>query len=329
MAQMLIEGLGSLSRYPEFLEAFKVSRPLLVGGRRHRETIAAAAYFSGYHPNPDLSDALAGAERFNAHHCDCLISIGGGSAIDTAKAIKHHLGLNDLPHLAIPTTAGTGAETTRYAVVYVDNKKTSLDFDHLTPDAALLDGELLASLPVYHKHSCLVDALAQGIESYWAKASTDETRPIAARGIQAVMEHLEPYLAGEHLQEMLKASYLCGQSIQLTRTTAPHAMSYALAKGYDIAHGHAVGLTLPWVWRAMAAHPQMQQVLAALEKLTGGPDALESLMHRLGLEAPQVSEKDLDTLAASVNPLRMSNHPVSLTSQELRHIYAQALGLEA
>ena len=128
---------------------------------------------------------------------------------------------------------------------------------------------------------------------------------------------------------MLKASYLCGQSIQLTRTTAPHAMSYALAKGYDIAHGHAVGLTLPWVWRAMAAHPQMQQVLAALEKLTGGPDALESLMHRLGLEAPQVSEKDLDTLAASVNPLRMSNHPVSLTSQELRHIYAQALGLEA
>lgn len=329
MAQMLIEGLGSLARYPEFLEAFRVSRPLLVGGRRHQSTIQAAAYFSGYHPNPDLSDALAGAEMFKANQCDCLISIGGGSAIDTAKAIKHHLGLNDLPHLAIPTTAGTGAETTRYAVVYVDNKKTSLDFDWLTPDAALLDGQLLASLPVYHKHSCLMDALAQGIESYWAKASNEETRPTAVRGIKAVMAALEPYLAGEQLQEMLKASYLCGRSIQLTRTTAPHAMSYALAKGYDIAHGHAVGLTLPWVWRAMASHAHMQPLLAELEKLTGGPDALEALMRRLQLAAPQVNADELDRLAASVNPLRMSNHPVPLTSDEVRHIYAQALGLEA
>jgi len=327
MAQMLIEGYGALARYPEFLEAFKVSRPLLVGGKRHRETIKAAAYFSGYHPNPDLSDALAGAEMFKANNCDCIISIGGGSAIDTAKAVKHHLGMNDLPHLAIPTTAGTGAETTRYAVVYVDNKKTSLDFDWLTPDAALLDGELLASLPVYHKHSCLIDALAQGIESYWAKASTEETRPVALRGIKAVMDHLEPYLRGEHLQEMLKASYMCGQSIQLTRTTAPHAMSYALAKGYDIAHGHAVGLTLPWVWRFMADVPNMQPLLAELEKLTGGPDAFQALMKRLELDPPKVDAKDLDRLAASTNPQRMGNHPVPLTTEDLRSIYARALGL--
>lgn len=327
MAQMLLEGPGSIARYPEFLDAFGVSRPLMVGGKRHLEKIKATACFSGYHPNPDLSDALVGAEMFKANSCDCIISIGGGSAMDTAKAVKHYLGDEKLPHLAIPTTAGTGAETTRYAVVYVDNKKTSLDFDWLTPEAVILDGELLASLPEYHKHSCLIDALAQGIESYWAKCATAQTRVVAEKGISAVMAQIESYLEGRHLQEMLKASYLCGQSIQLTRTTAPHAMSYALAKGYDIAHGHAVGLTLPWVWRAMESEPQMVPVLTRLKELTGGPDCFENLMHRLNLHAPKVSETDLDTLAASVNPLRMSNHPVPLTHESLRHIYAQALGL--
>ena len=325
MAQMLIEGLGSLARYPEFLEAFRVSRPLLVGGRRHQSTIQAAAYFSGYHPNPDLSDALAGAEMFKANQCDCLISIGGGSAMDTAKAVKHYLGNEQLPHLAIPTTAGTGAEATRYAVVYVDNKKTSLDFDYLTPDAVILDGELLLSLPTYHKNSCLIDALAQGIESYWARSANEETRVTAAKGIQAVMAQIDSYMAGQNHQEMLKASYLCGQSIQLTRTTAPHAMSYSLVKNYGITHGHAVGLTLPWVWRAMAKHSEMAPVLDALQAMVGGPDYLDQLLKKLDLTPPQVKAEALDMLAASVNVQRMNNHPVAMTTDEVRSIYAQSL----
>ena len=213
--------------------------------------------------------------------------------------------------------------------MYVDNRKTSLDFDWLTPDAVILDGDLLLSLPTYHKHSCLMDALAQGIESYWAKCSTPETRIVAARGIRAVMTELENYLAGHHLQEMLKASYLCGKSIQLTRTTDPHAMSYALAKTYGIAHGHAVGLTLPWVWRAMAHDPAMTQTLKELESLLGGtgPEHLEALMASLALTAPAAQPEDLDALAASVNVQRLSNHPVPLTTAQLRHIYAQALKL--
>jgi len=333
MERFFLEGPGAIQRWQEFSTAAGIRKPLVVGSKRffHYFENADAVFFSGYHPNPELKDAQVGAELFRQEGCDGLISIGGGSAMDTAKTIKYHLRIQTLPHLAVPTTAGTGSEATRFAVVYVDGKKQSLDESWLLPDGAILDASLLASLPEYHRRACLVDALAQCIESYWAKAATDESRALAAEGIRAVQAHLEGYLQGNlaAAQGMLHAAWLSGRAIEITRTTAPHAMSYALTTGYSIAHGHSVGLTLPHVWRMMAPVPAMQPILAQLDALMGGDGAqwFEDLMQRLELHPPQGRSEDLDGLAASVNVQRLNNHPFTLTHEALLQLYAQALRL--
>lgn len=331
MERFILEGRGEISRWREFMVHAGVCKPLVVGGKRffHYFENSSAVFFNGYHPNPELKDALTGAELFRKEGCDCLISIGGGSAMDTAKAVKYHLALPALPHLAIPTTAGTGSEATRFAVVYVDGRKRSLDEKWLLPEGALLDASVLTGLPEYHRRTCMVDAMAQCIESYWANAATPESRALAAEGIQVLRRNLEGYLLGEPdaAQGMLHAAWLSGRAIEITRTTAPHAMSYALTTGYGIAHGHSVGLTLPHIWRRMAEVPEMKPVLCELDAMLDGDGAawFADLMRRLKLDPPASDPKDMAALTATVDPQRLSNHPQPLTAADLLDVYTLAL----
>ena len=184
MVQQLTRGVGSLAKIPAVLEKLGVRKPLAVCSNSLRPALAEAlgeqphAVFSGFHANPDFQDCAAGRAMYLAQGCDGLVSLGGGSAMDTAKAIKALLVAPDagavlagqwearpLAHLAIPATAGTGSEATSIAVMYVEGKKHSLDHPALLPEAVILDPDLLASLPLYHKKSCALDALCQGIES--------------------------------------------------------------------------------------------------------------------------------------------------------------------
>ena len=217
--QKVIRGRGSIGKVPQMAEKIGMARPLIVGSRtltgrllRKVPGLLPQPVFSEYHPNPDLQDAIPGAELFLRQECDGILSIGGGSAMDTAKAVKAILlagspenamkacypeEVKNIPHLAIPGTAGTGAEATSNAVVYVENKKVSLCHPALRPDGVILDPELLDLLPEYHKKSCALDALSQGIESYWCKNSTDDSRLHAYLAIRGVLDNLKKYLAGD------------------------------------------------------------------------------------------------------------------------------------
>ena len=146
--QKVIRGRDSLNKIPQLMEKLEMKRPLLVGSERLLGTLLRKApmllncpVFSGYHPNPDLADSRAGAELYRRSACDGLIAIGGGSCLDTAKAIKARLNTeneDDLlhsrlkedgvpcPQIAVPGTAGSGAEATENAVVYVEGRKVSL-----------------------------------------------------------------------------------------------------------------------------------------------------------------------------------------------------------
>lgn len=296
--------------------------------------------FSGYHANPDLADCTAGAEMYRAEGCDGLISVGGGSAMDTAKAIKALLLAGDmeavresrlpegvqLPHIAVPGTAGTGAEATPIAVVYEHNEKLSLDHPALLPEAFVLDASLLDTLPLYHKKACAMDALCQGIESWWAQKATDESRSHAGKAICGVLRHMDAYLAGDAAaaEAVLEAAYASGCAIRISRTTAAHAMSYQITKRIGPAHGHACMLTLPWLWKHLGDAP----VLTALNSLMGAEDGAELLLGLLAamdmLPDEMPDEATLDALAASVNTQRLGNHPEQLTTSELRRIYVQA-----
>lgn len=344
--QHVVRGRGSLNaaNIAAMLAKLGVCRPLLVCSRRMEKDFAARTgltlpCFSGYHPNPDLADAVAGAEMYREADCDSLISVGGGSAMDTAKAVKALLLAGDmdavranklpegrLPHMAIPGTAGTGAEATPIAVVYENNEKLSLDHPALLPEAILLDGSLLDTLPLYHKKACAMDALCQGIESFWAVNATAESRIHAEKAILGVMRNMDAYLAGDAAaaDSVLEAAYESGCAIRISRTTAAHAMSYQITKRIGPAHGHACMLTLPHLWRHMGDMPVIRE-LNALIGTSDGAELLQGLLAATDMLPDDLpDDATLDALAASVNVQRLGNHPEKLGKEELRAIYVQA-----
>jgi len=260
------------------------------------------------------------------------------------------------PFVAIPTTAGSGSEATQFAVVYVDGRKHSVDNPLLKPDYVILDTEATSTLCPYQRAASGMDALSQAIESYWALSATSESRMIAAKAIQilltsfpAVVNKPSPAL----LANQLLGAHLAGRAIQLTRTTAPHALSYRLTSLYGLPHGHAVGLTLPVFFRynlelhdrggvtsdgipfiRMAEPPVAEggcTVTQALCHLLGcndptdGQAKLEALMDAAGLERRlsrlgASNPADIDDIAGSVNLQRLSNNPRPIDNQTMKHL---------
>ncbi len=345
--QYVVKGRGTLNggNLSAVMARLNMHRPLLVCSTRMQVDFAARTgmqlpLFSGYHPNPDLADAIAGADMYREQGCDGLISVGGGSAMDTAKAVKAILLAADmeavkasrltenavLPHIAIPGTAGTGAEATPFAVVYVEGDKLSLDHPALLPEGVLLDGSLLDTLPMYHKKACAMDALCQGIESFWAVKATEESRIHAERAILGVLHNFDAYLAGnsDAANAMLEAAYESGCAIRISRTTAAHAMSYQITKRIGPAHGHACMLTLPYLWRHMGNAPVLSKLNAIMGTADGAALVLGLLAATDMLPDTAPDDATLDALAASVNVQRLGNHPETLSAAELRAIYVQA-----
>lgn len=352
MIQKVIRGRESLRRVPELMEKLGMKHPLIVGSERlipgllRQEGLRNAPAFTGYHPNPDLADAEAGVRLFQEKGCDSLISLGGGSAMDTAKAVKswlcagsleqvrmNRLEVRPIPHIAIPATAGSGAEATFNAVVYEQGRKLSLSHESLLPEGVILDASLLETLPEYHQKSCALDALSQGIESYWAKAATEDSRVNAYLAILGVLDNLKAYLAGDPhaAEEVLDAAYQSGKAIRQTRTTAAHAMSYQITKLLGLAHGHACLVTLPVLWDGMCAAEETRPVMRELASRMRlgdpmmGSRLLRGLLIDLGMEAPAMPpEETLRELADSVNPERLGNHPLALDRKEIERIYRLA-----
>ncbi len=352
--QKVIQGRDSLGKILQMTEKLNMKRPMIVGSERlvaqllrKAPALLQAPVFTGYHANPDLQDAEPCVKMFREQQCDGLISIGGGSAMDTAKAVKalmfaedvnaaaenQYPEAMDLPHIAIPGTAGTGAEATQIAVTYRESRKVSLSHPDLRPDGVILDANLLDSLPLYHKKASALDALCQGIESYWSRSATDDSRVNAYLAILGVLDNLSAYLAGDRhaAEEMMDASYQSGKAIQLTRTTAAHAMSYQITKTMGYAHGHACMLTLPVLWEMMNGKDEMKETLWDLSSKMRlgdpqmGPKLLRGIMLELEMEIPNMPEGDtLDFLASSVNTERLRNHPVEMTKEDIREAYRRA-----
>ncbi len=354
MVQKVMRGRGELRDIVKMTEQLKIRRPMIVGTGplpgmllRKAPQLLDCPVFSEFHPNPDLADACSGVRLFREQECDGLISVGGGSSIDTAKAVKALMYADTpenaaggalpekmpLKHIAVPATAGTGSEATQTAVVYMDDRKLSLNHAGLLPDGVVLDASLLDTLPLYHKKSCALDALAQGIESYWCRSANDDSRVHAYLAILGVLDNLKAYLDGDPhaADEMLDASYQSGKAIQITRTTAAHAMSYMLTKTMGYAHGHAVMLTLPALWDMMTEQEDMKGVLAEITRIMrlGDPRMvsrmLRGILYSLDMEIPAMpGNEELAFLADSVNTERLGNHPVQMGPDDVREAYRLA-----
>ena len=197
-----------------------------------------------------------------------IIAIGGGSSIDLAKAIsslyeykdcdvldllknKDYLDNNNsIPFVAVPTTAGTGSECTKWATIwdFDNNKKYSLDADYLYPNESWIVPELTATMDEKLTLSTGLDALAHAMESYWSVHSNKYTRVIARDSIRIIKKYLPLVLSDlnnlEYRHEMIMGSFFAGLAFSNTRTTASHSISYPLTMMFGINHGFAVALTL-------------------------------------------------------------------------------------
>ena len=305
--------------------------------------------FSDFTPNPQYDEVCRGVEVYRANHCDAIVAVGGGSTIDVAKCIKLYAPMADdvcyleqpyadsgIPLIALPTTAGTGSESTRFAVIYYRGEKQSVHHDSIRPDFAILEPAVLCTLPDYQKKCTMMDALGQAIESYWSVAATAESRELAAQAIGGIVRYWRAYIfdgdAAATL-EILRASNLAGQAIHITTTTAPHAMSYKLTTLYGLPHGHSVALCLPRVWEYMltCADETLSAVLREIAACMGVSTSkevialLDGMMEAMGLGCPTAERRDeeMERLVNGVNLQRLGNHPISLSARALRGLYEQ------
>ena len=329
----------------------------------HLEKLASTglsiSYFRDFQSNPLYESVVKGVKLFNSLECDSIMAVGGGSAIDVAKCIKLYSNLpgdgadgawlkaetipNEIPFTAMPTTAGTGSEATRYAVLYYNDVKQSITSTSFIPETVLVDPNALKSLPLYQKKATMCDALCHAIESFWSVNSTDESKAYSKAAISGVLENMSGYLGNtdEGNAGMLHAAHIAGKAINISQTTAGHAMCYKITSLFRCAHGHAAMLCdrvlFAWMIKNLdkCIDPRGSEYLAStldeLGRAMGCRDAGEAshklveLFDSLELPVPEVTEEELQILKTSVNPVRLKNHPVALDIDDIEKLYREIL----
>lgn len=319
-------------------------------------------HFQDFEINPKINNIEKGINIFKKNNCDFVIAVGGGSSIDVAKSINILSANKEVPIdyitnkkniknkgkvlVAIPTTSGSGSEATKFAVVYIDKTKCSLEHESMLPDYSIVDPQFTMNLPKNITASTGMDALCQAIESYWCINSTGESKNYARVAIKLVMKNLLGAVnnpSRENREAMAKAAHLAGKAINISKTTAPHAISYPITSYFNVPHGHAVALTLPSLLLYNSEIIQedsldkrgvdyVKQTIDEIVTLLGANNVEEaankikklmvgiSLITRLS-ELGIKKDGDIELIISrGFNPNRVNNNPRRLTEEALRKI---------
>lgn len=316
--------------------------------------------FYDFEVNPKVNDVKKGLSLLEKTEAETIISVGGGSAIDMGKLLKglslcegslsdfiqgkKALPVNhSLNHIAIPTTSGSGSESTQFAVVYMDGKKYSLSHTSLLPQTAILDSDLTMSMSPYQTACSGFDALGQAVESFWSVNSTEATRVLSRKALEIIIKNLQSSVIKPNQvnrKAMQTGANLAGQAINITKTTAPHAFSYFLTSKFQIPHGHAVALLLGKFiiynnrideksnldkGKSYDHYKRIIEEIASIICGNAEPEeadkVLSGLMEKCGL-VRNINilidlEKHYDSLFSSVNIERLNNNPRFVEKEEL------------
>jgi len=371
-------GKGEFSKVEEIVDRCRAKKIFIVTGRTFFERLGISKRlevmlkgksfhrYSDFSPNPRVSEVEIGVEQCREFQPDLLLGIGGGSVLDMTKLISVsfredmiadteskdglRVSTRNIPLVLVPTTAGSGSEATHFAVVYAENKKYSVSSQELLPNYVILDPELTFSLPKNIAAASAFDALSHAIESYWSLASSPESRAYATASLEsiiAIFDNLMTKPSYKDREAMLMAAHQSGKAINLTKTTAAHALSYGFTTRYGIQHGHAVMMTLPQIFllhcqadeRAINSRISVvlhRERMGELCKLLGVQDGkcafekLRSMISLSGLQFPirvhERREEEISALIQGVNSNRMNNNPVVFSNNDLKTILAQAVG---
>ena len=322
----------------------------------------AFTIYSGIKPNPTIENVKDGVEAFKACGADSIITIGGGSSMDTAKAIgiiitnpefadvrslegvartKNHA----VPTIAVPTTAGTAAEVTiNYVITDVEKERKFVCVDeHDIPEYAIVDPDMMASMPKGLTAATGMDALTHAIEGYTTKAAWEMTDMFHLEAIKLIANHLRGAVENnpEDREGMALAQYVAGMGFSNVGLGIAHSIAHTLGAHYDTPHGVACAMMLPIVmeynqeftgekYREIARAMGVDGVdsMSQTEYRKAAVDAVKKLSADVGIPAvnEKVKEEDLDQLAADAfaDACRPGN-PRDTSVDELKELYRKIM----
>ena len=326
---------------------------------------ASIAYeiYSDIKPNPTIENVQHGVAAFHASGADCIVAIGGGSSMDTAKAIgiiaenpefadvrslegvaptKNHAVFT----IAVPTTAGTAAEVTiNYVITDVEKKRKFVCVDtHDIPEIAVIDPDMMASMPKGLTAATGMDALTHAIEGYITKGAWAMTDMFHLKAIELIAEHLRGAVNNtpEGREGMALAQYVAGMGFSNVGLGIVHSMAHGLGALYDTPHGVANAILLPTImeYNAPATGDKYKKIAAAMgvkgvETMTqeeyrkAAVDAVRQLSADVGIPADLkdiVKREDVDFLAESAyaDACRPGN-PRDTSVEEIKALYLKLM----
>jgi len=311
---------------------------------------------------PVLEELIKIIEDIKRFKPDLILAVGGGAVIDYAKIANVVDVRDDLEDLivnysypfkqkytkltVIPTTAGSGAEVTSNAVIYVDGIKYSFESELLIPDNFFLIPEFLMSAPNKIKASAGFDAIAQALESLVSKKSNDQSVEYASKSLRVSVNSYISFLNDPNLKnaaEMSIASNLAGKAISISKTTAPHGTSYPFTSLFNISHGHAVSLFFESFFKFNFDNLNRSETFFDLKKrfdlifnlfdvknindfnskitLIKQQAKLEDNLDILNIDIKQSSEK----IIKGINLLRLGNNPVKIDGKDIYNIISKTI----
>ena len=372
----IVLGAGAVSKLGLVLQELGIGKVLIVTDRfmaekrlvdpviRNVEKSGVAFdLFTDVEPNPTEKNAEDCGRTLVAGKFDGVIGFGGGSSMDVAKAgailvanpppIKQYLGLGNVPKpgipvVAIPTTSGTGSETTNIAILKDDKAGTKggIVSKHAIPRAAIVDPALTLTLPPRMTASTGMDALCHAVEGYTSLKATPFTDMFHREAIRRVARSLRSAVnRGDDIgarHDMALAATLTGAGLVASSATAVHAMSYAVEKHFEVIHGDSCAALLPAVARfnAVADIGKFREIAMLLGKNVDGlppgeaallaAEAIGELARDVGMPTLRqmgVSEKDLGKLAEEAIAVTrlMGNNPRAPSLEDVRGMFEDAL----
>ena len=318
--------------------------------------------FSDIKPNPTIENVKSGVDAFKASGADSMIAIGGGSSMDTAKAIgiiitnpefadvrslegvaptKNHA----VPTIAVPTTAGTAAEVTiNYVITDVEKERKFVCVDeHDIPEVAVIDPEMMYTMPKGLTAATGMDALTHAIEGYTTKAAWEMTDMFHLEAIRLISKNLRGAVENipENREGMALAQYVAGMGFSNVGLGIAHSIAHTLGAHYDTPHGVACAMMLPIVmeynqectgekYREIARAMGVEGVdsMSQAEYRKAAIDAVKKLSADVGIPAKndKIKEEDLDRLAedAYADACRPGN-PRDTSVAELKELYRKIM----